>query len=257
MWLFKRKHKQTSTPSLSLENLPLPRPNVVWQEPWSQLEDVNEQHSLQRELLAELSAAHPLWNCNPVVLGRSSANDDVLVSLNNGRFATVHLVWHGHVDQFPETYPTTVFYDSLEELQEELSSYEKSEEASNLNLEQPSSSNTRTSWAYVFTCAESLETLLTIWNEMGVWTWELRDSAWYGDYLNTQPSKDVRVRIHEFPQGGEVSVFVGEPGYERGYTALAHINAGSSEVKRDIDHILHELLKKVSAERIEEIEPYD
>jgi hypothetical protein len=101
---------------MTFAHLPLPRPAIAWKPPWRQVETAAEQHGLQRELLAELSAAHPLWGCDPVVFGRHESADDVLVALKDGRFAIVHLVWHGHVDQFPAEFPGTLFYADLAEL---------------------------------------------------------------------------------------------------------------------------------------------
>lgn len=101
---------------MTFENLPLPRPAIAWKSPWRQIETAAEQHGLQGELLAELSAAHPLWGLDPVVFGRHQSADDVLVALNDGRFAIVHLVWRGHVDQFPADYPSTLFFANLAEL---------------------------------------------------------------------------------------------------------------------------------------------
>jgi hypothetical protein len=122
MWPFRRRQRRqlsTSDPA-NLEALPLPRPNIAWQEPWRQVEDRNEQLGLQRELDAELSSAHPLWGTRPVVFGRHRATDDILVALEDGRFAIVHLVWHGHVDQFPAEFPSATICEDSNALEAEL-----------------------------------------------------------------------------------------------------------------------------------------
>ena len=117
-------------------------------------------------------------------------------------------------------------------------------------------------WAYVFTFDEPIETLLSNFNEAGPWQWELRESSWYGDYLNVRPVTGVRVRIHEFPQANEGGVFVG-PGivegfrYDKGYTALLEIEAESPATKAEINEVFQSLLSKISAQNIKEIEPYD
>jgi|GEM_PF-1243100 len=118
-------------------------------------------------------------------------------------------------------------------------------------------------WAYVFNCDKPIELILAAFNEAGPWRWGLRDSAWYGDYLNTQPIEGVRVRIHEFPsQASEAGVFVG-PGtvegirYDRGYTALLQIRSESPATKAEIDAVLRGLLGRIHAENLREIEPYD
>ena len=118
-------------------------------------------------------------------------------------------------------------------------------------------------WAYVFTSGKPIELILEAWNEAGPWQWQLRDSAWYGDYLNTQTVPGTRVRIHEFPtQASEAGIYVG-PGtvegvqYAQGYTALLQIKPESSAIKAEIDGVLRGLLEKINVENLKEIEPYD
>jgi hypothetical protein len=72
---------------------------------------------VQGELEKEISSAHPLWGCDPKVFGRHQACDDILVALNEGRFAIVHLIWHGKVDQYPDRFPSTQIIDDIEEVQ--------------------------------------------------------------------------------------------------------------------------------------------
>jgi hypothetical protein len=120
MWPFSRSHRQQRSIPGNVESLPLPRPAIAWQEPWRQVEDPNEQLGLQRELDAELSSAHPLWGTRPVVFGRHRVTDDILVTLEDGRFAIVHLVWHGHVDQFSADFPSTTICQDLPALEAEL-----------------------------------------------------------------------------------------------------------------------------------------
>lgn len=57
---------------------------------------------------------------------------------------------------------------------------------------------TRIHWSHYFRCDQSLESMLTTFNQAGPWQWQLRDSAWYGDYLNTRPAEGVRVRIQSY-----------------------------------------------------------
>ena len=100
-------------------------------------------------------------------------------------------------------------------------------------------------WAYEFTCASSIEGILDEFNRSGPWSWQMRDSAWYGDYLNVRPAEGVRVRIHEFQEGG------------RTYTALLQIESESPAERPQIDEVCKGLLAKISAQNIKEIEPYD
>ena len=38
-------------------------------------------------------------------------------------------------------------------------------------------------WAYEFACDLSLSEMLNRLNEAGPWSWSVRESFWYGDYL--------------------------------------------------------------------------
>jgi hypothetical protein len=117
-------------------------------------------------------------------------------------------------------------------------------------------------WAYVFTCEQALEAMLAALNAVGPWQWQLRDSAWYGDYLATRPAEGARLRIHEFPSSGseEAGIYVG-PGtvdgvtYDRGFTALLEVEDASA--KPEIDRIFRGLLDTVGAAKVKAIEPYD
>ena len=92
-----------------------------WPEGWWYLRDEPDLRvGLQRELHAELSAAHPLWGLQPVVVAKCDRSDDVLVRLRDGRFAFVHLVWHGKVDPVPDAFPATRIVEGLAALQAEL-----------------------------------------------------------------------------------------------------------------------------------------
>lgn len=110
-------------------------------------------------------------------------------------------------------------------------------------------------WAYDFGCNQSLEGILSVFHETGPWQWGLRESSWYGDYLNAQPVEGVRVRIHEYPQTGEAGEFVGLRG--KGFSALLKIDAESPATREGIDEVFRGLLKKIGAEDVKEIEPYD
>ena len=98
-------------------------------------------------------------------------------------------------------------------------------------------------WAYAFVCDTTLEEMLGVLNEAGPWTWSLRDSHWYGDYLNARPGGGVRVRIHEWPDSK--------------YTALLQIASDGTAEQAAIDGIAQELLRRLPAKDIVETEPYD
>ena len=58
-----------------------------------------------------------LFEFKPLVFGKCDANDDIVVILNDGRFALVHLTWSGRVDSFPNNFPSSEIYDTAELLQ--------------------------------------------------------------------------------------------------------------------------------------------
>lgn len=110
-------------------------------------------------------------------------------------------------------------------------------------------------WAYDFACGRSLANMLAHFNQAGPWTWEARESAWYGDYLRTRPTEGVRVRLHEYPQGGEAGTFVGRQ--KQGFSALLQIDGDSAASRAEIDEVLKRLLAGIGATELTEIEPYD
>ncbi|MDV2077542.1 hypothetical protein [Marinobacter xestospongiae] len=101
---------------IELGNLYFPDSQVRWPESWWSLEnEANFQLRFQELLHSELSSQHPLWGLKPVVLAKNM--DELIVHLSDGNFAVVHIIGSGKVDQFPEKYPSTYFFKSLDELQ--------------------------------------------------------------------------------------------------------------------------------------------
>lgn len=94
--------------------------HIRWREPWYPIESETEQHSIQIELIKEISPAHPLWGTNPVAIGRNQGCDDVLLIINESRFAIVHLTWTGKCDQYPDKFPWTTIFDDISMLQKML-----------------------------------------------------------------------------------------------------------------------------------------
>ena len=89
-----------------------------WIEPWWHLsENAKVKAGIQKELESEIGPKHPLWQLKPVAIAKTDANDDVIAQLNDGRFACVHLVWHGKVDQYPDKFPSSIIFDSVKSLQ--------------------------------------------------------------------------------------------------------------------------------------------
>ena len=71
----------------------------------------------------------------------------------------------------------------------------------------------------------------------------MRDSHWYGDYLNSRPAEGVRVRIHEWPD----SI----------YTILLQIRAESTVKREAIDEAVRAIFGFLETKNIRETEPYD
>jgi hypothetical protein len=99
-------------------------------------------------------------------------------------------------------------------------------------------------WAYKFECEASIEEMLRVFNELGPWTWQVRDSSWYGDYVNSRPTDDLRVRIHRPPD-------------EETHSGLLELETDDPNEKQVIDDIFRGLLAQIGARDITEIEPYD
>jgi hypothetical protein len=84
------------------------------------------------------------------------------------------------------------------------------------------------SWAYQFRWDGSLDELLAALRRAGPWEWSIRDSHWYGDYLNSRPAWGLRVRVHlpatflrPFPSDEPRDVYLAQLDLESGCTARA------------------------------------
>jgi hypothetical protein len=89
---------------------------MAFPEPWSDLRDGDPENDEQREALRaelaeELSAGHVLHDRELIIVARSEANDDVLVALDDGTWALVHLTWRGTAERAP--WPTTVVFSAV------------------------------------------------------------------------------------------------------------------------------------------------
>jgi hypothetical protein len=87
-------------------------------EPWFPLDDA-EAANVEVELRREISADHALSRIATVPIARRFDRDDVLLSLDDGRWATVHLTWSPSPES-GSTWPSTTFYGSAAELQARL-----------------------------------------------------------------------------------------------------------------------------------------
>ena len=67
-----------------------------WSAPWWSLkENLRAKIGIQKEIHLEIGPKHPLSKLQPIAFAKCDASHDVLVFLNDGRFACLHLVWHG------------------------------------------------------------------------------------------------------------------------------------------------------------------
>lgn len=85
-------------------------------EPWRQISDERERLLLGEELKKEIGDLHSLSGLQIKVHARRDDRDDVLVLLEDGRVAEVHLTWSGKKDAHP-SWPRTVILGSMEEWQ--------------------------------------------------------------------------------------------------------------------------------------------
>lgn len=58
----------------------------------------------------------------------------------------------------------------------------------------------RKAFAFGFECDRTLDQIVSQLNDAGPWSWQVRESYWYGDYLNCRPAKGIRIRIHDHGQ---------------------------------------------------------
>jgi hypothetical protein len=86
---------------------------VDW--PWRTLSEGEELKGLQQQLNCEIAKGHELWRTDARIIARSDANDDVMVKLDDGRYAIVHLTWStnsGNAD-----WPYTTLFMTAEDAQ--------------------------------------------------------------------------------------------------------------------------------------------
>ena len=93
---------------------------IEWKLPWRAIQFEAEISAVQNQVEKEITDKHPLWGTTPIAIGRRVDCDDVLVQLNDGTYANVHLVWGSGPGAFPEQYPTFIKYNSLQEFLNEM-----------------------------------------------------------------------------------------------------------------------------------------
>ena len=81
--------------------------------PW-RATDAEERIGLKRRLDFKVTPTHPLWGVDCEVVGRSEANNDIVITMADGRFGIVHLVWGE--DPGDSTWPTTSLFETRGDL---------------------------------------------------------------------------------------------------------------------------------------------
>ena len=83
-----------------------------WLEPWKPVSEPRA-GALRAELRRELRAGHALYGLGATVLGAREDQDDVLLLLDDGRVAKVHLTWRGAPEAPP--WPATTLFADLDD----------------------------------------------------------------------------------------------------------------------------------------------
>jgi len=100
--------------------------DLVLVDPWVDLRGGGPEVEAQRErfeaeLRAEVGDGHPLQGAKATLVGRSSAKDDFLFRLGDGRWAVVHLTWQ-RPDRPP--WPATKFFGTARDVEAALTAEE-------------------------------------------------------------------------------------------------------------------------------------
>lgn len=90
------------------------KPEIPFAEPWLDMtcEPRKVKMGLLIELKREVHRAHPLYKLDATVIGQRQDNDDILIELEDGLMAVVHLTWSGKKEYGP--WPATQVYSSRE-----------------------------------------------------------------------------------------------------------------------------------------------
>ena len=100
---------------------------LKFQKPWGIFVSDDSEKNVTNELRKEISSAHSLWQKIDKVIGRSYTSDDVLIRLNDGKFAVVHLTWKGKIDQLRNDIPTMKLFQNKQAAQNWLDEQEVDE----------------------------------------------------------------------------------------------------------------------------------
>jgi hypothetical protein len=99
-------------------------------------------------------------------------------------------------------------------------------------------------FAYQYRCEHSIERVGELLNEAGPWEWTVRDSSWYGDYLDCHSADGPRIRIHEFGDNDE-----------RYLTLL--VDGPTNMSDRYVMDIVAQWFEAIGAADVQDTDPYD
>jgi len=106
---------------MNIPEKPIPEFPLTYKTPWFPMATRAKLGvGIQKELEKEIGPLHPLFPFHPVAFAKSGQSDDILAVLNDGRFAFVHLVWHGHIDSMPTKFPVSSIVNTLDAVQAEI-----------------------------------------------------------------------------------------------------------------------------------------
>ena len=167
--------------------------DVVLLEPWSA---VNNARGLENELTRELVPGHRLYGRpNLRAVARRSDCDDVFF-LSDTIAAVVHLTWAKEPD--PQ-HPSTEIFSSIEDFVSRRMNPDHDEFAGEVPR----------SFAFEFRSPHALQVMRERLPDTARWEWELRDSAWYGEYLwgkDGAGTAATRVRIFAEDEPGRFTL---------------------------------------------------
>jgi hypothetical protein len=181
---------------VALRPAPAPRTrieDVALLEPWSA---VTNARGLEAELARELVPGHRLHGRPGLrAVARRSDCDDVLF-LSETIAAVVHLTWAKEPDPH---HPTTEIFSSVEDFV-----------GRRMNPDHDAfAGEVPRSFAFEFRSPHALEVMRDRLPDEARWEWELRDSAWYGEYLWGKDGSDAagtRVRIFAEEEPGRFTL---------------------------------------------------
>jgi len=152
--------------------------DVALLEPWTA---VNNAQGLETELARELVPGHRLHGRpNLRAVARRADCDDVLF-VSDTIAAVVHLTWAKEPDP---AHPSTEIFSSIEDFVSRRMNPDHDDFAGEVPR----------SFAFEFRSPLTLDAMRDRLPDKARWEWELRDSAWYGDYLWAKDGS-TRVRI--------------------------------------------------------------